>query len=76
MLSTVAPQFPNTAFAYQPEQLGTANALRCALNAMPGIPDDADILITAGDRIIDRSVLDRLFDLYSAGSASLALVSL
>ena len=76
VLSTVAPQFPNTAFAYQPEQLGTANALRCALNAMPGIPDDADILISAGDRIIDRSVLDRLFDLYSAGSASLALVSL
>ena len=76
VMSTVAPQFPNSVFAFQPEQLGTANALRCALNAMPGIPDDADILITAGDRIIDRSVLDRLFDVYTSSSASLALVSL
>lgn len=76
VLSTVAPEFPNTVFAYQPEQLGTANALRCALDGMTVIPDDADILITAGDRIIDRSVLERLFDLYAGSSASLALVSL
>ena len=76
VLAAVAPKFPNTVFAFQPEQRGTADALRCALNALTTIPEDADILITAGDRIIDRSVLEKLFDLYLSGGAALALVTL
>ena len=76
VLAAVAPKFPNTVFAFQPEQLGTANALKCALQALTTIPDKADLLVAAGDRIIDRSVLERLFDLYATSGAALALVSL
>ena len=75
VMNTVTPEFPNTLYAYQCEQKGTANAIRCALAAMKNVPDDAVLLIVAGDRIIDRETLEELFELYGNNRTSLSLLT-
>ncbi|MEA4861831.1 MAG: NTP transferase domain-containing protein [Victivallaceae bacterium] len=76
VVETVGKAFPNTVFAYQKEANGTANAVRSALEAMPSMPDDADILVVAGDRLIDPTAVERLFDLYYSEKCDLAMLSL
>lgn len=75
VMSTITPEFPNTLYAFQAEQKGTANAIRCALDAMTNVPDDAVLLMAAGDRIIAGETLDELFELYGSTGASLALLT-
>ena len=76
VVETVGDAFDNVAFVYQKEQLGTANALKCALQALTTIPDKADLLVAAGDRIIDQNVLEKFFNLYAAGDSQLAVLAL
>ena len=76
VLETVGRVFPHSAFVYQPEQLGTAHALRCALEGLSTMDEQAVLLLVAGDRIIDQSVLEQLFDLFHTSGADLALLSL
>ena len=76
VLETVGREFPNSAFVYQPEQLGTAHALRCALEGFSTMDEQAVLLLVAGDRIINQSVLEQLFDLFHTSGADLALLSL
>ena len=76
VIDTVGKAFPNTVFAYQPDANGTAGAIRAALNATPSMPDDADIFIAAGDRLLEESVVEQLFDLYLRESCDLVLLSL
>ncbi len=52
-------------WAAQAEQLGTGHAVQ---QAMPGIPDDADVLVLYGDiPLLEAAVLQKLVDLPSAG---------
>ena len=64
VVETVGSQFDNTSFVFQRNQKGTADAVKTVLNSMPHIATNSDILVVAGDRIIEQSVLERLFDLY------------
>lgn len=75
VMSTITPEFPNTLYAFQAEQKGTASAIRCALKAMRNVPGDANLLIVAGDRIIAKDSLEELFELYGTAKTSLALLS-
>ena len=75
VIETVGREFPNCAYVYQAEQLGTAHALRCAFDGMSAIPDAADLLVVAGDRMISQDVLEHLFDIYATSQAELALVT-
>ena len=75
VMSTITPEFPNTLYAFQAEQKGTANAIGSALSAMTNVPDDAVLLMVAGDRIIDKATLETLFELYGSSNASLAMLS-
>lgn len=76
VMETVGSKYDNVSFVYQREQLGTANALRCAFDAMPAIDDNAVMLVVAGDRIIAQSVLERLFNLYFTEKCRMALLAL
>ncbi|MGE4563504.1 MAG: NTP transferase domain-containing protein [Victivallaceae bacterium] len=76
VVETVGGKFDHTVFVYQKEQSGTANALRCVYANLAALPDDADLLVVAGDRIIDSAILERLFDLYNTGGAKLAMLTL
>lgn len=76
VIETVGDSFDNTVFAFQKEQRGTANAVRTALESMPNIDGNSDILLVAGDRIIDQSVLERMFDVYYTRNCGLAMLTL
>ena len=76
VVETVGEQFENVTFVYQKEQLGTAHALRCVYRNISLLPDDADVFVAAGDRIIDQNVLEKFFDLYAAGNSELAVLAL
>ncbi|MFC1452877.1 NTP transferase domain-containing protein [Verrucomicrobiota bacterium] len=75
VVETVGRHFGDAIFAYQAEQLGTAHAARVGLNAIGFAGGDRDILLVAGDRIIERSVLERFFDAYYSGRCDLALLA-
>ncbi len=75
VIETVGSQFDNTSFVFQRHQKGTADAVKTVLNSMPHIAADSDILVVAGDRIIEQSVLERLFDLYYTHNCDLAMLS-
>ena len=55
-------------WAAQQEQLGTGHAV---LQAMPGIPEDADVLVLYGDiPLLEASVLQKLIDFRTSASAT------
>src|SRR3972149_665695 len=59
VVETVGGEFDNTVFAYQAQQLGTAHATRVGLKAVRPLERDQAILLVAGDRIIEASVLEQ-----------------
>ena len=77
VVETVGREFDNVQFVYQAEQLGTAHAARIGLQALPDpAGDDETVLLTPGDRIVDVSVLRKLFDTFYSGDNDLAFVAL
>ncbi len=74
VIETVGRAFPNVVFAYQAEAWGTADAARVGLRALEGLDPEADLLLAAGDRIIEPNVLEQLFDLFTSQALDLALV--
>ncbi|MDD5599420.1 MAG: NTP transferase domain-containing protein [Victivallaceae bacterium] len=76
VIETAGSEFPNTSFVYQKEQKGTANAVKTVFTSMPNISPDSVMLLTAGDRLIEQSVLERLFDLYYGRKCALAMLTL
>ncbi len=75
VVETVGKAFTNVQFAYQAEQSGTADGARIGLRALEGVEGDPDILLAAGDRIIEPTTLERLFDLFYSGQCDLALIA-
>jgi N-acetylgalactosamine kinase len=75
VIETVGREFNNAAFVYQRHQNGTAGAVKTVLNSMPHIADNSDILVVAGDRIIEQSVLERLFNLFYTQNCDLAMLT-
>lgn len=76
VVEVVGSEFPNSIFAYQQATDGTAGALRAALNATPTMDAEADVLIVAGDRLLDSAIVEQLFNLYYTEKCDLALLSL
>ncbi len=75
VVETVGARFENAVFAYQAEQLGTAHATRVGLDALSTIDDDPAILLVAGDRIIEPTVLEQLFNIFFTEKCDLALLA-
>jgi N-acetylgalactosamine kinase len=75
VIETVGAEYDNAVFVYQNKQNGTAGAVEAALAALPSLPDDSDILLAAGDRLIDQTVIEQLFDIYYTKNCSLAMLA-
>ena len=75
VVETVGSEYDNAVFVYQKRQNGTAGAVEAALAALPSLSDDSDILLAAGDRLIDQTVIEQLFDIYYTGSCKLAMLA-
>ena len=57
VLETVGSAIPDAIFAYQPEPLGTGNATRYGCNVLRCLGFDGDILIAAGDKLVDAKLV-------------------
>lgn len=75
VMETVGARFDNLSFAYQAEQRGTAHATRIGLAPLLQYGGDQDVLVVAGDRIIEAAVLEQLFDLFYSENCDLALLA-
>jgi N-acetylgalactosamine kinase len=68
VIETVGQEHEGILFAYQAEQLGTAHATRQGVKALEALDAEGEVLIVAGDRVVEPSVLEQLFDrFYSRG---------
>jgi N-acetylgalactosamine kinase len=56
----VGREFGDAIFAYQTEQRGTGHATKIGIQALKEAHYDGNILVVAGDKIVDRTILLRL----------------
>ncbi len=75
VVETVGAAFDNVIFVYQAERLGTAHAARQAVKVLEGLEGEQDVLLVAGDRIINSSVLEQLFDVYYRDGCDMAILA-
>ena len=60
-------------YAFQSRQLGTADALKCAMDSLlPQISDDTLILTMPGHRIATPEIIEKLLDFYNANPVKFA----
>ena len=74
VMETVGSEHDGVIFAYQAEQLGTGHAARVGLQVLESLEHDEDVLLVAGDRIVEPFVLEALIDLYYAKGCSMAFL--
>ena len=60
VMATVNRRFPGTAFAFQEQPLGTGHATRRAVEILERLGFAGDILVVAGDKMIEPRVIQRL----------------
>ena len=75
VMKTVGAEFPNCVYAFQKEQNGTADAVASAMAGATMVPDDEDVLIVAGDRLIAEDVLEQFLERHRSTGASLSLMA-
>lgn len=76
VMDTVAQEHENVLYAYQPRQLGTADAARRGAAVLEALDERSDVLIVAGDRLIEPVALEQLFDVFYSRGCDLAFLAL
>lgn len=74
VMETVATEHEGVVYVYQAEQLGTGHAARLGVDALAALGGEEDVLLVAGDRLIEPIELERLFELYDAEGCDLAFM--
>ncbi len=73
VMRLLSGRFDNISYAYQPRQLGPADALACAVKSLPEtVADDTLLLVVPGHRIIAPEVIEKLLDFYTQSQVKLA----
>jgi N-acetylgalactosamine kinase len=62
-------------FCYQAEPRGTGNAAKTAADVIKTIPSVDDILVVAGDKVIEESILKRLIKLFYKTKSDLSFIA-
>ena len=75
VMETISREHQGVIFAYQVEQLGTGDAARQGARVLEAFDAcDEDVLLVAGDRIIEPIAVERLIDLYDAQRCDMAFL--
>ncbi|HUV06613.1 MAG TPA: NTP transferase domain-containing protein, partial [Spirochaetia bacterium] len=74
VIETIGRDHEGIIFAYQSEQLGTAHAARQGARILKALGETEDVLIVAGDRVVEPQVLEQLFDLFYSQNCDLAFL--
>lgn len=61
-------------FCYQTEQRGTGNAAKTAAKLLEAMDFEGDVLVVAGDKVIEDSILVELIERFRASGSDLAFV--
>lgn len=75
VIETVGKEHEGVIFAYQAEQLGTAHAARQGAQILDALATDEDVLIVAGDRVVEPFVLEQLFDLFYSRNCDMVFLA-
>jgi len=74
VIETVGREHEGLIFAYQAEQLGTAHAARQGARVLEALGGEEEVLIVAGDRMVEPLVLEQLFDLFYSQDCDMAFL--
>ncbi|MBA7476011.1 Galactokinase [subsurface metagenome] len=75
IVETVGREHEGAIFVYQAEQLGTAHAARQGAAALALLAEQSEVLVVAGDRVIEPVVLEKLFDLFYSSKCDLVFLT-
>ena len=74
VIETVGREHEGVIFAYQAEQLGTAHAARQGARILEALGGEEEVLIVAGDRVVEPQVLEQLFDIFYSRNCDMAFL--
>ena len=74
VMETISDQHKGIIFAYQSEQLGTAHAAKQGALVLDTLEEDSEVLIVAGDRVVEPIVLEQLYGLFYSQDLDMAFV--
>ena len=75
VLGTVVPQHPEVMYVYQSPQLGTGHAARVAADALQAIGYTGNVLVSTGDKLIEKEAIEALLDGFVKQQADMALLT-
>lgn len=75
VLGTVVPHHPEVMYVYQEPQLGTGHAARVAADALRAIGYDGNVLVSTGDKLIEKEAIETLLDGFVKQQADMALLT-
>jgi bifunctional N-acetylglucosamine-1-phosphate-uridyltransferase/glucosamine-1-phosphate-acetyltransferase GlmU-like protein len=75
VMATVDRRFPGTIYAFQEKPLGTGNAARKAAEILERRGFDGDVLVVAGDKVIEPRVVRQLLEAHERSRADATLAT-
>src|SRR3990172_1425195 len=76
ILDTVGKEHQGILYVYQEPQLGTGHAAKMAAEALENVGFAGNVLVTMGDKLIQRPAIDALVSGYVRQRADMALLTL
>ena len=75
VMATVSGRFPGVIFAFQPQARGTGDAGRQGARILERMGFDGDVLLVAGDKLIEPGVIRRLLSVHQRREAEVTLAT-
>ena len=75
VMATVNRRFPGTPYAFQDQPLGTGDAARKGADLLERMRFEGDVLVVAGDKVIDPKVIRRLLSVHGQSRADVTIAT-
>ncbi|HOC56397.1 MAG TPA: galactokinase family protein [Verrucomicrobiota bacterium] len=75
VMATVTRRFPGTPYAFQDQPRGTGDAARKGADLLERMRFDGDVLVVAGDKVIDPKVIRQLLSAHEQSGADVTLAT-
>jgi len=75
VMTTVNQRFPGTPYAFQEKPLGTGDAARKGAEILERVRFEGDVLVVAGDKVIDPRVIRRMLAAHQHSGADVTLAT-
>ena len=75
VMATISRRFPGTPYAFQERPLGTGDAARKGAELFERMRFDGNVLVVAGDKVIDPKVIRQLLTAHEQGRADVTLAT-